>query len=903
MNLPPSGLLTFLFTDIEGSTAAWEAAPTTMPSVLARHDSLLRESFDDHSGFVFATGGDGFAVAFSRVSDAIGSATVAQRAIRAEPWPGEVDIKVRMGMHTGEADERDHDYFGPVVNRAARMMATAHGDQVVASATTHDLAILEPEPAVTFEDLGWHHLKDLHRPEQIFNVTIDGRAEFAPLRSVSREKVDLPTARTSFVGRSRELSELGRLSSDHRLVTLVGPGGMGKTRLAVEHASTAGEQHRDGVWFVDLSDVNDDGRVATGVSTALGLTVDSTAMAEPAAIGRRIESWQAMVVLDNCEQVLEGAADVVDRILTTCPDVVIVATSREPLAIEGEQLLRLGAMEGGSSSGDGAPRNIGDAARLFLDRARLADPQFDPTANDVKAIEDLVSELDRLPLAIEIAASRIDQLGLDELLAGVLGSTDGGRRRGPDRHRDLQSLVRWSLDLMSETEQIVFRRLAVFDGEFTTDAASTVASLGDVTELQVKAALRRLVDGSMVDSKRTAHGVRHRLLVTVRAVARAELDEASEERATGDAHLRWTSEWSRQASTHQRALRWFPSPIEVTNQRAALRYSISNEDPTASAELMFYVMPALVVGGEVDEAEDVIRSLRGADASGPATRFLDASTMGLAEFRGDFAKSHEFAVRLRTGPEDDQVWFSASAIVGHHLAVAEPRSAAAVYDEMDARLGPTPMAAYGRGEAAVMQGHFDDGVAAMFEAFGIRDLGRLPVSSAQSPLDPVILSDLTVALHLSGRSDEANFVVDALAEAFRDTALVYAYMVPLLRSVVGRDRSARDETMALLHDAEALERQWSPPLGAADCVVGGAMVAAEIGKRRLAARALASVKGGNQRSVGMFALRRTVVRRLRGEMPAEDFAASQAEGADRGPRDAYHDLVEALDAWYTSSIH
>ena len=439
----PSGVVSFLFTHIEGSTAAWEVAPAEMASALAHHDAILRAAIEDHGGYIFATGGDGFAAAFAAADDALAAAVSGQRALRAEAWPTEALLRVRMGLHSGTSIERDGDYFGPNVNRAARVMAAAHGRQIVASATTRALIDGSGLDAVSFEDAGVHRLKGLERPEPLVHVVVDGEGGFPPVRALESDLNNLPVARTSFVGREEEFGTLGSMVAERSLVTIVGPGGSGKTRLALAHASSITDC-ADGVWFVDLSDLDREGSVAEAVLTAVGLSADGLGREAVTAAAEKIAGWNAIIVLDNCEQVIDAAAEMAEELLNRCPNVALLATSREPLAVDGEHLLRI--------AGLGATR--GDDSRLFVERVRLTDPRFQPSAADIATIADVCADLDHMPLAIELAAAKAAQLGMGDLVAGLLSaSPDRRQRRRRQRHRSLGEVVQWSLDLMTEPER------------------------------------------------------------------------------------------------------------------------------------------------------------------------------------------------------------------------------------------------------------------------------------------------------------------------------------------------------------------------------------------------------------------------------------------------------------------
>ncbi len=847
----PTGTVTFLFTDIEGSTALWDSAPEEMQAALARHDTVLRGTIVDHGGHVFATGGDGYAAAFSSAVDAIAAAVAGQRALRDEPWTRNAVIRVRMGLHSGEADERDGDYFGAAVNRAARVMATAHGGQVVLTTTTRDLSGELDDPGLALDDLGVHRLKGLERPEQIVHLVIDGLDDFAPLRSVAGDQHNLPAARTSFVGRHHELATLDELVVPRSLTTIVGPGGTGKTRLAMTHAAETTGRWTEGAWFVDLSGIVDDDLVASTALTAIGLAADDLGDAAARRAAEMLAGWQALLVIDNCEHVLDGAAELIEELLEGCPGLAVLATSREPLAIEGEHVLRLG----------GLSDDMDEATRLFVERARLLEPGFDPPADELAVIADVCAELDHLPLAVELAAARVTRFELGDLASELLaGGSDRRQRRRQVRQRSLNDVVQWSLDLMSDTERTVFARLAVFDGGFTVEAAKAVATDADLDEAAVGRALLALVDQSMVDVQRGQHGIRHRLLATIRSRALAELESSAEGDTTRSRHLDWLIDWSTRMAERRDGPHWITSPAEVANQRAAVRYAIDSGELGRAAALFVHMATTLCAAGANDEAARLLAELRATEPpDDPAfAERLDFAEAVLAEFAGDFATSDAMARRLRDHTGDDLIEYSASLIVAHHLDAADPRAALAAYDVIDERFGPTPMTAYGRGEAALTEGRFADAVDDILGAYDIRDVSRLPRSTAEVPLDFVVLGDLAVALHLADRADEALVVIDAIADSIEETAIAYSCVVPLLRAVVGSQSAEIADTVAHLHDAAALERQWRTAVMAYDCAAGAAVAALSHGRPEAAALAYAAIHGGPTRSLGAFSWRKVI---------------------------------------------
>ena len=522
----PSGTVTFLFTDIEGSTHLWDSHPDAMRQALERHDALLRSAIDANDGYVFSTGGDGIGAAFARAGDAVAAAVDAQQALGAELWPDGAPLRVRMGLHTGETSERDGDYFGTAVNRAARLMATAHGGQVVCSRATADLAA----GAADFHSLGEHRLRDLAAAEQVFQI---GEGRFPPLRSVDVVPTNLPTTRTELVGRSEDVATLATTTARERLVTLTGVGGVGKTRLALAVAASVAPDYPDGCWLVDLAPVADGAEVAVATATAVRAPVTAAAALVTYLADRRM-----LVIIDNCEHVISDVADLVDAVLVGDPDIHLLATSREPLGLDGEVVRRVDSL--GTAAPDASVEDAlaAPAVRLFVERAAAVTDRFALDPATVGPVVEICRRLDGIPLAIELAAARTGSMPAAEIARRLderFRLLSGGSRRAQERHRTLAATVSWSHDLLSEDDRCVFRRLAVFPASFTLDAAEQVVS-DETHQLDVIDSLAGLVDRSLVqfDPDRG----RYRLLETLRQYAADRLAEAGETEEVRERHAR-----------------------------------------------------------------------------------------------------------------------------------------------------------------------------------------------------------------------------------------------------------------------------------------------------------------------------------------------------------------------------
>jgi predicted ATPase/class 3 adenylate cyclase len=522
----PSGTVTFLFTDIEGSTRLWEAVPEAMRAAQELHDDVVRSAIDVHAGYVFSTAGDGLGAAFARVGDALGAAVAAQAALSAADWPDGASLRVRMGLHTGEAHERGGDYFGSVVNRAARLMAIGHGGQVLCSALTAGLVGDE----ATLLDLGEHRLRDLSAPQRVFQV---GQERFPPLRSPDLVPTNLPVMVTGIVGRDEEVREVTKLLAGHRLVTLTGPGGVGKTRLALEVAATAAATFPDGAWLVELSPLGRGGDVARAVAAAVG-----SAAADRDALVAYLADRSQLLLLDNCEYVVDATAELVTAVMAAAREVRVLATSQEPLGVPGELVYRVGALELPEETADPGLLVRSAAVRLFIERAHAANPQFALYADNADAIGAICRDLDGVPLALELAAARARAMPVGEI-AERLGERfrllASAPRAAEERHRTLSAAVAWSHELLRPDESVVFRRLSVFPASFDLKAAEEIAGAGD--GIDVLECVVRLVDRSLVNYD-TTEG-RYRLGQTLRQYAADRLDETGETEVLREAHARY----------------------------------------------------------------------------------------------------------------------------------------------------------------------------------------------------------------------------------------------------------------------------------------------------------------------------------------------------------------------------
>jgi predicted ATPase/class 3 adenylate cyclase len=526
----PTGTVTLLFTDVEGSTRLWESEPERMAQALRRHDELLAAAIGQAGGFVFKTVGDAFCAAFVTPQAALAAALEAQRALAAEEWPTSRPIRVRMSLHTGVCEERDNDYFGPVVNRAARLEAVAHGGQVLVSGATAELLSETLPEGVTLRDLGLHRLKDLGRPERVFQLEAGFlQPSFPALASLDNPELpnNLPGQLSAFVGREPELIQVRSLVASSRLVTLTGSGGCGKTRLALQVAAELLGTASDGVWFVGLASLTAAEKIPEAVVTALGLADQSGQQPLLESLIDALREQDTLILLDNCEHVIDGAAKFCGQLVSECPRLRILATSREPLGIDGEHVYRVPSLSLPPSEADGVDAiAASDAVRLFLDRAQAQDPGFVLDEASAPLVASVCRRLDGIPLALELAAARLSSMSLQQVsdrLDQRFRLLTGGSRNAMPRQQTLQATVDWSFGLLTEPERDVLRRLSVFAGGFELEAAEMLCAADSVDAFDLLDLLGSLVSKSLVVAERTPESVRYRLLETIRQYAAQEL--------------------------------------------------------------------------------------------------------------------------------------------------------------------------------------------------------------------------------------------------------------------------------------------------------------------------------------------------------------------------------------------
>ncbi len=524
----PTGTVTFLFTDIVGSTRLLTDLGDRYGDLLARHNEIIRGVLDEHDGQEVSTEGDAFLAVFRSAPQAVAAAAAAQRSLQSAAWPAGATVNVRMGLHTGEGRLGGDNYAGLDVNRAARIAAAGHGGQVLLSETTHALVSHDVPDGSSFRDLGLHRLKDLPIPEHLWQLEVDGLLQdFPPPRSLDARPNNLPVSPTTLVGRTKELAEIVQLMGHVRLLTLTGVGGTGKTRLALAAAHELLNGFGDGCFFVPLQDAHDRDTVAAAIATSLGVRETAERNVE-ASIKRYLHERETLLVLDNFEQVVPAAA-LVSELLAGSQRLRIIVTSRELLHLAGEHAIHVPPLQLPDPATlpplDALSQY--EAVALFIERAKSARPDFSVTNENAPAVAEICARVDGLPLALELAAARVRLLSPQAILDRLehrLGILTGGPRDAPDRQRTLRNTIAWSHDLLDDAERTFFARLSVFAGGWTVEAAEEVCNPGNELSLDTLEGLGSLADKSLIRPTDTDGDTRFDMLQVIREFAGEQLE-------------------------------------------------------------------------------------------------------------------------------------------------------------------------------------------------------------------------------------------------------------------------------------------------------------------------------------------------------------------------------------------
>jgi predicted ATPase/class 3 adenylate cyclase/DNA-binding CsgD family transcriptional regulator len=787
----PDGTVTFLLSDIEGSTRLWEAHAEEMAQAVPAHYALLCDAVGRHGGVrpVEQGEGDSIVAAFSRASDALAAALEAQLGLTTQAWPGGLQLRVRIALHTAEAQLRDEgNYFGLALNRCARLRGIANGGQTLLSRAVYDLALEGLPDGVTLVDLGTHRLRDLGRPEHVFALSHpDLPASPESLRSLDALPNNLPQQLTSFVGRERELSDVARALSATRLLTLTGAGGCGKTRLAAQAAADALDRFPDGAWWVELAPLTDPDAIGPMLGEAVGVKPLPGQSSLDAAVAHLADA-QALIILDNCEHLLEACAGAAEVLLHGCEDVTVMATSRAPLGVAGEADWRVPSLSLPSERHTEPVEAVAqsDAVRLFIERALKVRPNFTVDAANAPAIAQICHDLDGIPLAIELAAARVRVLGVERIASGLgdrFRLLTGGARSAMPRQQTLRASVDWSHELLGEEERVLFRRMAVFAGGWALDAVEEVCAGDPLERLAILDLLSSLVEKSLVVVEEQGSSVRYRLLETVRQYALDRLAQAGEVTALRDRQRDVYLALAEQIAPHLEAAgqsAWLDAlDVEAANLAAALDHAVDTDgeralrlcvaltvwwklrgrfaladdayvraldsSPAEPSALRARVLWArgylLTYGGRFEEAAaselEALEMAQSLQEVSTAARALDVlGTMQMYPDPVGAREGLEHARDLARASDDEWCFVDATQIVGFALSMQADARAVSVFDEALEIIERTGYAEFASwhwfGVAGVrhfIQGRDEEALALYERAIAVADAVGEPVSA------------------------------------------------------------------------------------------------------------------------------------------------------------------------------
>ncbi len=810
----PAGTVTFLFTDVERSTEMVQRlGDAAYADLLKTHRTLLRSIFAAHHGREVDTQGDAFFVVFADARDAVRAALAIQDALAAHPWPSGTPIRVRTGLHTGTAVIVGNAYVGVDVHRAHRICAAGHGGQIVLSQVTSLLAADALPAGARLQDLGEHRLRDLRRPERIFQVVHPHLPPaLPPLRSLSVHPHNLPVQLTSFIGREREIAEVKHLLAGTRLLTLTGPGGSGKTRLALQAAAEVLPAYPDGVWLVELATLSDPDLVRSAVAGALGVR-EQTGRPLPATLAETLKHKHLLLIPDNCEHVVKACAETAESLLRAVPHLTILATSRERLGAAGETSYLVPPLSVPDVRGEQALEDLvkTEAVRLFVERAASIQPGFSLTPAAAADLARIVHTLDGIPLAIELAAARVNVLSVPQIAERLQDRfhllTAGGRTAAP-RQQTLQATMDWSYDLLSEPERALLRRLSVFAGGFPLDAVEAACIGGEVGRHDVVDLLGRLVDKSLVTAEETNGTRRYWLLDTVRAYAQEKLAVAGETSAVRGRHAAWYRGLVEQAEPHLEApdRRWMDRlEAEHENIRAALDATVTPGGGEDALRFAAALQRFWHIRGYWTEGRRWLEAALAASPSAPPA--LRAKALGrtamLAQRQGDYHRARALA-------EDG---------LGLYRALDDPHGMATILNVLG-------NIAYAQGDYQAARELHETGLARGREA---RDKFSIAASLANLAI---------VADHLGQYDRAAAWCRDSLT-IFREigdqrgTAFALSFL-----GTLASDQGDHAAARPLLEESLSLQRRLGDRLGMANTLVGLGLVAREQGDLETARRFL-----------------------------------------------------------------
>ena len=851
----PTGTVTFLFTDIEGSIKLWEQDAPAMQAALARHDEILKQAIEGRGGYVFKTVGDAFCAAFPTAKHALESTLEAQRSLLGEVWEQTPPLKVRMALHTGTAQERDGDYFGPPVNRVARLLSIAHGGQMLLSFPAHEMVCDQLPAGVVLKDLGERRLRDLSRPERVFQlIAPDLPSEFPPLRTLEDHPTNLPVQPTPLVGREREVAEVTqRLSAQEtRLLTLTGPGGTGKTRLALQAAADLLEEFEGGTFFVPLAALTDPKLVTSAVATPLGVLEAPDRPLEE-GIKEHLRERKLLLVLDNFEQILEGA-QLVALLLAACPDLKVLATSRIPLGIYGEREYPVPPL----SLPD--PERLPplerltqyEAVGLFIERARDARPDFSLSNENAPTVAEICARLDGLPLAIELAAARVKILTPQKMLDRLsdrLKLLARGASDLPERQRTLRASMEWSYTLLEEDEKALFARLSVFAGGRILDAIESICDAESDPPVDVLEGVESLLDNSLLREEDGPGGEpRFVMLETVHEYAREKLEESGEAEELRRRHAEYFLALAEAAEPELKGPRqyeWIERlEAEHDNMRAAFSWLLAAGDTESGLRLAGALRRFWHVRGYFEEGRGRLEQALvqdGRTSVSARAKALEA-VGGLAHDQGDIDRARaaaleglELCARSDTGSGQVASFRRSLGITAeregdYERATGLHEGSLALYREAGDKWG-IAASLFSLANVLVVREEHERA----------RELYREALSLSRELGDPdqyaTGLANLGYEYLLDGDHEQATALNEEAAQLYRERGsrggLVYALdnlaWAALVRGDHERARALHEETLALC-------RELGDKLIGGECLEGLACAAAARGEAERSAR-------------------------------------------------------------------
>jgi predicted ATPase/class 3 adenylate cyclase len=657
--VPLDGVRTFLFTDIEGSTEKWEREPARMAQAVACHDELIRAAVEAHRGRVVKSTGDGVYAVFGDPLGGIGAAVDVQSELRDSAATAGIPLVVRCGLHSGEAEVRANDFFGRTLNRAARIMNAAYAGQVIVSRSVAEVVAGRLPKDISLRDLGALRLKGLAVPERVYQVIHPSlRDDFPPLRSMEATPNNIPQKLTSFIGRERELTELEGLLQSTRLLTLVGMGGLGKTRLSLAVGVQVMDSFDDGAWFADLASIREPSLVVSEVAKALGVREEpGRRLVE--SVCAHLKPRKTLLILDNCEQVIRAAAEVANVILAEAPDVRIIATSREPLRVPGEQIYPVLPLPMPERAEGIEVLSRSAAVRLFVERAQLHRHSFSLDEHNALQVAELVARLEGIPLALELAAARVRSLAVADINARLNDRyklLTGGGPVLQERQQTLRALVDWSYDLLSEQERVALNRLSIFAGGFDLSAAEQICGVDPLPPEDIFDLLSSLVDKSLVTNEERVDGTRYRMLETLRDYGREKLQRAGESTVIAARHCEHYFAMAKAANrglTGGQQQEWTRRmETELDNVRAAIALALAGgANPLIAVKIAVAMQSFWMFGGRVSEGRGCVRAMLAlpeVQESDRAQAFALYVGAALATAQGDYAEARRMLERCLT---------------------------------------------------------------------------------------------------------------------------------------------------------------------------------------------------------------------------------------------------------------